>query len=273
MNALINLICLQTKIGYVRLGVKPKPDDTKPEMMVFGDSHSKSLFDAFNEAALQANIHAVYSGTSYCTPLLGIYILRADQAQVGCHLVNQRVFDYVKANQIKKVFLIGRWSVYTDGGYDGLEATWIGLTKDGKKQKASSRIAFEAALKKTVAAYARIGVQLSIVEQVPQQTLDVKELYYKIYANDLQNVSESIRALSVSRQQHVQLQSFVSALFKKHAQAGQLNLVNFDDIFCGDDKCLIGTDKYSYYFDNNHLTTAGGLWLLISLRNISVISS
>lgn len=244
------------------IGVKNKVA-AKPAIAVFGDSHSKSLFDAFDQSALHANIHGVYSGTSYCTPLLGVYILRADQELVGCHLVNQRLFDYVKANQIKKVFLIGRWSVYTDGGYGGTEATWIGLSKDGKKDKAASRIAFEAGLKQTVEAYASIGVQLYIVEQVPQQTLNVKDLYYKIYpiniyANDLQNVSERIYALSVSKQQHLQLQSFVSALFKQHAEAGQLNLVNFDDIFCGDDKCLIGTDKHSYYFDNNHLTTAGG---------------
>ena len=264
-------------LGIKSGGVNPAntvtANATKPAFVAFGDSHSKSLFDAFNEAALQANVHAVYSGTSYCAPLLGIYILRADQAQVGCHLVNQRVFDYVKANQIKKVFLIGRWSVYTDGGYDGAEATWIGVTMDGKREKALSRVAFEAGLKQTVAAYASIGVQLSIVEQVPQQMLGVKDLYYKIYASsnpdDQKKVSESIRELSVSKQQHLQLQSFVSPLFKRHAQAGQLNLINFDDIFCDTEKCLIGSNEYSYYFDNNHLTTAGGRMVVDELvKNI-----
>jgi peptidoglycan/LPS O-acetylase OafA/YrhL len=246
------------------IGVKPASKvQAKPAFVVFGDSHSKSLFDAFNQAALQANTHAVYSGASYCTPFLGIYILRADQVQVGCHLINQRVFDYVKANQIKKVFLIGRWSVYTDGGYDGTEATWIGITQRGKKDKTSSRKAFEAGLRQTVEAYASIGAQLYVVEQVPQQTHGVKDLYYKIYnnktdVNDVQKVTESIRELSVTKQQHLQLQSFVSQLFKQHAQTGQLSLINFDDIFCDGEKCLIGTDKHSYYFDNNHLTTAGG---------------
>lgn len=231
---------------------------TKPAVVVFGDSHSKSLFDAFNEAALKANIHAVYSGTSHCAPLLDIYILRNDQAQVGCHLVNQRMFDYVKTNQIKKIFLVSRWSAYTDGGYDGTEATWIGLTKDGKKDKTSSRKAFEAGLKQTVEAYASIGAQLYIVEQVPQQTLNVQDLYYKLHTKDLTKVTENIYELSVSRQQHTNLQSFVNALFEKHVATGQLNLINFDDVFCDAQKCLFGADKYSYYFDNNHLTTAGG---------------
>lgn len=232
--------------------------DTGPKVMVFGDSHSKSLFDAFNEAAQKTNIHAVYSGASDCTPLLGVYILRADQAQVGCHLVNQRVFEYVKANHIKKVFLISRWSVYTDGGYDGTEATWIGKTKDAKRDKALSREAFEAGLKQTVMAYSSIGVQLYIVEQVPEQALNVQDLYYKLHTKNLGRITENIHELSVSKQQHTQLQVFVNGLFKQHAAAGQLSLVNFDDIFCDAEKCLFGTDKQSYYFDNNHLTTAGG---------------
>ena len=261
-------------LGIKTMGVKPTnigiTDEAKPAFMVFGDSHSKSLMDAFNQAALQVNIYGSYSGISDCTPFLGVFILRSDQVQVGCHLVNQRVFDYVKANKIKKVFLIGRWSVYTDGGYDGAEATWIGVTKDGKRERALSRKAFEAGLKQTLVAYASIGTQLYIVEQAPQQMGGVKDLYYKMYAskidiNNLQTVTDSIRALSVSKQQHLQLQSFVSRLFKQHAQAGQLNLINFDTIFCGREKCLIGTDKHSYYVDNNHLSTAGGRMLVDEL--------
>lgn len=234
--------------------------ETMPEIVVFGDSHSKSLFDAFNSAALKANIHAVYSGVSYCTPFLGVYILRDDQAQIGCHLVNQRVFDYVKANKIKQIYIIGRWSVYTDGGYDGTEATWIGQTPNSKKNKELSRAAFAAGLKKTVEAYASIGAKLTIVKQIPQQNLNVQDLYYKVYgnstnANDPQKITESIHELSVSKQQHLALQNFASTQFKQYSQ---LNLLNFDDIFCDAEKCLFGNNQHSYYFDNNHLTTAGG---------------
>lgn len=256
-------LCALGKTNGVTSANTDSKVEAKPAFVVFGDSHSKSLFDAFNHAASQINVHAVYSGISYCVPFLGVYILRSDQTQVACHLVNQRVFDYVKANQVKKIFLVGRWSVYTDGGYDGTEATWIGITHGSKKNKALARKAFESGLKQTVAAYASIGTKVYIVEQVPQQTHGVKDLYYKIYnnrtdANDVHKVSKSIRELSVTKHQHLQLQSFVSQLFKQYAQTGQLNLINFDEIFCDSEKCLIGTDKYSYYFDNNHLTTVGG---------------
>lgn len=259
-------------LGINSKGVKPANTDStaqaKPTFMVFGDSHSKSLFDAFDQAALQSNIQGVYSGVGDCAPLLGIYILRTGQAQVACNSLNEWIFNYVKINKISKVFLISRWSLYTDGGYDGTEAIWIGVNKDSKREKSSSRAAFEAGLKQTVAAYASIGTQVYIVAQIPQQRFGVKDLYYKIYAsknynselsaNDLQKVTESIRELSVPRRQHLQLQSFVNPLFKQYAQAGQLSLINFDDILCGSEKCLMGTDKHSYYVDNNHLSTTGG---------------
>ena len=121
---------------------------------------------------------------------------------------------------------------------------------------------FEAGLKKTVDAYASIGTQLYIVEQIPQQSLGVKDLYYKIYAShnqgNQQKIAKNIRELSVSKQQHLQLQSLVHSLFKQQVPAGHLNLINFDEIYCNNEKCLIGTDKQSYYFDNNHLSTTGG---------------
>ena len=38
-----------------------------------------------------------------------------------------------------------------------------------------------------------------------------------------------------------------------------LTLINFDDIFCNKEKekCLVGNEKYSFYFNNNHLSTNG----------------
>lgn len=253
------------------LGTKSSGNETKPDFVVFGDSHSKSMFDAFDEAAAKTNTKGVYTGQSYCAPFLGVTIFRPDLVQADCHLVNERVFAYTKANKIRKIFLIGRWTIYTDGGYYETEATWIGLSISSLKTKAASRQAFKLGLKKTVEAYANIGTQVFIVMQVPQQMLGVQDLYYKIYpntiiANDKQKIAKNVYELSVDKQKHLKLQSFVNLLFKQQelaqTQAGQLNLVNFDDIFCDDKKCLIGTDKVSFYFDNNHLSTAGGKMLV-----------
>ena len=38
-----------------------------------------------------------------------------------------------------------------------------------------------------------------------------------------------------------------------------LTLINFDDIFCNEEKgkCMVGNEKYSFYYNNDHLSTNG----------------
>ncbi len=230
----------------------------KPAFMMFGDSHARSLFDAFDAAAINASQRGSFTGSYNCPPLLGIYVLRRGQAVNDCNALNTRVYEHVKANKIAKVFLVSRWTYYTDGGYDGVDATWIGLSKNSQRSKETSRAAFEAGLKATVEAYANIGTRLYIVTQIPQQKIQVQDVYYNLFAYDKNNVSQQIQQLSVSKMQHQQLQSYVNALFKGYDNTERLKLVSFDDVLCDHDKCSIGDATKSYYSDNNHLTTEGG---------------
>ncbi len=234
----------------------------KPSFMMFGDSHSRSMFDAFDAAAVKTGQHGNFTGTYNCPPLLGIHVLRRGQSENDCNALNARIYGHVKANKIPKVYLVSRWTYYTDGGYDARDAVWIGLSKNSQRSKETSRLAFETALKTTIEAYASIGTQVYIVEQVPLQRLQVKEAYYNLYAYDKSNVGQEIRALSVSTKEHQQLQAYVSGLFKRHEQARQVTLINLDKQLCDREKCSIGTSTKSYYSDNNHLTTDGNLLII-----------
>ena len=258
---------------FEKPGVHTNPDwlcdigakQDKPSFMMFGDSHSRSMFDAFNAAAARTSQLGKFTGSYNCPPLLGIHVLRRGQAENNCNALNSRVYEYVKANKIPNVYLVSRWTFYTDGGYDGADATWIGLSKNSQRSKEISRAAFEAGLKATVEAYASIGTQLYIVEQVPQQKLQVKEAYYNLYAYDERNVGKQIQQLSVSKTEHQQLQSYVNTLFKGYEQEGKLKLVNLDDALCKAEQCSIGSATKSYYSDNNHLTTDGALLVVDAL--------
>jgi peptidoglycan/LPS O-acetylase OafA/YrhL len=238
--------------------------------VVFGDSHSLSLFDTFNAAAANNKQYGVFTAASGCTPFLGIYALRGDQAERDCFLLNKRVFDYVKSNNINKVFLVARWTYYTDGGYDGTNFSYIGLSKSDAASKEVSRKAFVYGLQKTIEAYADIGVKLYIVTQVPQQKHEPKDIYYKLYNEGGATFSASLVNLSISRPEHQQLQSYVMSLFKTYEERNLVRLISFDDIFCDERKCLIGTIEKSYYLDNNHLSGEGEHLVLDVLRNILV---
>ena len=225
--------------------------------LVFGDSHALALLPAFEKLAGQSAKRGLSIGASGCIPFLGVYAVPGDRRDAACNRLNQRVYAYVKAQGIKKVFLVAKWTYYTDGGYDETDFSHIGLNQDSKASKQISRNAFEQGLEKTVAAYAAIGVQPIIVSQAPQQRYDARSVYYKAYANDANQAGPNIRKLSVAVAEHQKLQLFTSSLFNKYTQTKQLSLVSLDDLFCDSSKCLIGTDKTSWYFDDDHLSTVG----------------
>lgn len=242
--------------------------DDKVSFVVFGDSHSLSLFDTFHAAAASSKQYGMFTSASGCTPFLEVYALRGDQAERDCFLLNKRVFDYVKSNKITKVFLVARWTYYTDGGYYGTNFSYIGLSKSDAASKEISRKAFVYGLQKTIEAYTNIGVKLYIVTQVPQQKYEPKDVYYKLYNEGGTTFSESLKNISISRFEHQQLQSYVMSLFKAYEEKNLVRLISFDDIFCDEKKCLMGTVEKSYYLDNNHLSVEGERLISDVLRNI-----
>ncbi len=252
-------VCFDRPEAYLRTDwlcdIGPKIGNAS--FLVFGDSHALTLLPAFEELAGRNAKRGLSTGASGCIPLLGVFAVPADQRDAACHRLNQRVYEYVKAQEIKKVFLVARWTYYTDGGYDETDFSHIGLSQDSKASKQLSREAFEQGLEETVAAYAAIGVQPIIVSQAPQQRHDARTVYYKAYANDASQPGGNIRKLSVSVAEHLKLQLFTSLLFGKYTQAGRLSLVSLDDLFCDSSKCLIGTDRASWYFDDDHLSVVG----------------
>ena len=238
--------------------------------IVFGDSHALSLLDAFDKAARSVNVYGVFTAASSCAPFSKIYPLSVSQEVIDCNLLNKRVLDYVKDNKIAMVFLVARWPYYTDGGYDGKDFVFLGLSKDAEQNKASSRKAFEVGLQNTVDAYEKMGVKLYIVAQVPQQRYDARKIYYKSYApyKSKDEFNANLRSLSVSVQEHHQLQSHVTSLFKLYESEKKLNLISFDDIYCDSDKCSVGDLDKSYYSDDDHLSSAGALLVVDEIMNL-----
>ena len=243
-------------------------DHSRPSFIVLGDSHALSFLDAFDKAAESENVTGAFSAVSSCPPLLEIHPLNVSQEVNNCNLLNERIFEYVRTNEIKKVFLVARWTYYTDGGYDSDELLFLGLSKDAKPSKDSSRQAFEVALQNTIEAYQKIGARVYVVSQIPQQQYDAKKLYHRSYAlhKTGDEFNGQLRSLSISRQDHHRLQSYVASRFKFHESEEKITVISFDHIFCNGDKCLVGDHEKSYYHDDDHLSSAGSLLVVEDLK-------
>ncbi len=229
----------------------------KPSFFVFGDSHGLQLVSAFDAAARAAGRTGQFAGFSGCVPLLGTYPLtRPDQATQDCHALNDRVLAHVRSQRFKHVFLVAKWSYYTDFWNGTQYLNGIGLSPSDPVSLENTRLAFEKGFRDTVAAYQKLGVRLYVVEQVPQQLYAPAEIY-KLVASDPLGARQRLKELSTPLPRHLALQAFSRNVFKTHGTPTATQPVNFDPLFCDEQVCRVGTTDTSYYEDPSHLSQDG----------------
>lgn len=227
-----------------------------PVYFIFGDSHSLSLLPAFDNALTQLGRGGVFVGLSSCIPFLSVYSLRDDNINNNCYKLNQRVFDFVSASNVKRIVLVSRWSYYTDGGYNGDDFSYIGKNSTDIKSANISRAAFENGLTQTIAAYDKIGVEVVIVPQVPQQSDEPLNIYAKS-SGQIDKLLDS----SINVSEHLKLQRFANSLFNRDNVA----LYDFTKVLCDARRCPVGNSTHSFYFDDDHLSLKGSHLLIPKL--------
>ncbi len=235
------------------------PKGKNSEIAVFGDSHAISLLPAFDLIGKKIRKSIAHIGLGGCPSLLDVWVLKGNFDTGVCKKLAQRQLTYVKDHEIKKVFLTSRWTIYTDGNYEGKKLFHLALNRDDSLDKSTSRKAFEQGLNKTIQAYRDLGAEVYIVAQVPQQLRSTKEIYYAMYDSNFSDVkkSEFIRKYSVPIYKHTALQSYTRRLFDAHASRNEIKLINLDSIFCDNARCIFGTAKQPYYVDADHLSIFG----------------
>ncbi|MDB6143795.1 MAG: acyltransferase [Pseudomonas sp.] len=245
---------------------------SSPDIAVFGDSHAEALLPAFDSAGKNTGQSVAHIGLGGCPPLLGVDVARGSYDAGVCENLAEREFEYVKQHHIKRVFLVSRWTLYTDG--DDNRARKIGnfLVAKGHQDttRETSRAVFEDGLATTLDAYKAIGAQVYIVEQVPQQLVTPKNIYYRLSSDRSLSTTQKlalVRTVSVPKQHNDELQRFTRQLFDADSAVYHINLIVLDDAFCQNDVCLLG-DTHSYYKDYNHLNQRGATLLTGKITEI-----
>lgn len=233
---------------YCHVGdAKPKQD-----IFAFGDSHAYSLLPAFEKLAAEHSLSIAFSSASGCPPLLGIQSMRGelDIEKHNCQALNERIFSYIKSEQISTVVLVGRWSYY--GGGTTKLGSYNLIAKDPTTQPTLAQSAqnLQWAIDNTVKRYREIGVNVYLVEDNPQQLKNPKEVLRTGKGRE-----HAYDALSVSKAEHLKHSAFsVKAIRETPA-----TVINFDSILCQEAICPLTREGKFWYFDNNHLSTSGAL--------------
>lgn len=236
------------------IGTSSRP----PEFFVTGDSHALAMLPAFRAVSAQTGKAGLVTGFSGCVPLIGVYPHRNDQQLQNCFLLNQRVYDFVAQAKIKTVFLVARWTYYTDGDYDGGYSVFLRRSLDADLSLGESRATFKSAFEQTIDAYSAIGVTVVVVSQVPMQRSQSQDIYRRAYEWPF-DIGSRLRYHSVSTGQHTQLQSYVSSVFA--ARSGRFDLIDTTPVYCVGTVCPVGNATESFYVDDDHVTTPGSMML------------
>ena len=228
---------------------------SEPSFLLVGDSHALALLHVFDEVASRSNLAGLFAGDSGCPPLVDVHAMRGPQYEKSCYLLNQRIVEFAKSSGIKKVILAGRWTRYTDGNnYEGDDLIYLGLSGQEKPSKQSSRAAFEHGVKATASLYESMGADVYLIEQVPLQEYQPRDIYRRAYENG--HIARAIlERYSVSVGKYRSFESYVTEAFKKNAP--HFKMVSLDDLLCPIEKCLVGDESGSYYFDASHLSGYG----------------
>lgn len=234
-------------------------DPGTPDYLVLGDSHMYALLPAFRAAEQASGAIGGYAGYSGCPPLLLIHALRKDQQKKDCHALNRRVFEYVRDNHVKTVFLVARWAFYTNGDYHGSSPSYLALRQNDEKSLAISRTALIAGLQETVRRYAGINTRVVIINQIPQQLGPARDIYYRAFATD--TPAATLSRLSVPREMHESLLTHARSAFAGLRQSDQLQVIDLTSRLCDAQHCLVGHEDRSFYFDDDHLSVTGALRL------------
>jgi hypothetical protein len=238
----------------------------KPTFIVWGDSHALSFTDGMDKYAHENGVTGVFAGKSACPPLRLVRILINDVPS-NCRQFNDIIFADVAADKdIKNVFLVGRWEVYsgkpTLGNDAGAEMTLDdGITKDVIER--NNPKVFEESLVRTVGSLERAGKNVYFVMDVPEVPYDVPSEMGKI--EYLKHVFPSLTSFVTSTlpySHYLERNEYVMQILERVKQKTNVRVINTQDILCKDGECMLTEKGRSLYADDDHLSIYGSQYVV-----------
>ena len=81
----------------------------KPEFILWGDSYAQTDMPAFFELSQEHGRNGYIFQRANCPPIFGI-LVKGDEGSEKCRAYNERVFNFLIAQKITNVFIVGSWT-------------------------------------------------------------------------------------------------------------------------------------------------------------------
>lgn len=244
------------------------PDNARQKILILGDSHSLSFLPVFKRVAESLEIQMYYSGIAECPPLKDTFSVRPNIIQDACKYRNQLAFEDLREGKFDLLILNARWSLYSVGSRNG-DLRKIASSFNAREQNKRNESKFVEYLSDTITYSKKNGVKVLLIKEPPLQEYDATLVYKSaLLNNSLDN--EYIENFSIDFEVYKKDSSLLESVFEQ-LDRDIYEVVEFFDTssrLCTGKKCLIGTSRHSFYYDDDHLSNRGASLYEDELRQI-----
>jgi|APLak6261663543_1056040.scaffolds.fasta_scaffold01058_4 peptidoglycan/LPS O-acetylase OafA/YrhL len=236
---------------------------------VWGDSHAEAMapgvvvMPGLNEAVM------LQLTKTSCPPLLGASVLRGGTEYRECEVFNDRVMELLKKRKdITTVVLAARWPVYALEAVFGVPEEVPGAAKYALKIRdsnvltpISSMEVFGESLSKTIGLLVQAGKKVVVVGAVPEMKYNAPGCV----ARERMSLLSSMQC-GLYQDKVVSRILGVNDVLGRAANQYQAIAVYPDSILCQKGYCAVeGPGGQIFYYDHNHLSTAGARYVFSRL--------
>jgi hypothetical protein len=250
------------KIGQGAIPPIVGAGDTTPSFALLGDSHARALIPILTQETLKKGISGYIMTCNDHPPLLGIDQL-SDGYDQHLNRTNNAIVQFIQQHQkVKTVILAARWARYTKGVQYGPENPFTIRLKEsssGSNSFRSNALLVQEGLSRMVTKLLDMNRKVILVTDVPEIGNEVPRII-SLYTRFpmLVNMDELLPTITKYNERQLEAQHILSRL----AQLQGVTLIHAESrMFDEKGKGLIMVDDELLYNDDDHLSTAGALYV------------
>lgn len=219
----------------------------RPSFLLWGDSHAAVYFPALDVLARRYGV-AGYDATKLgCAALIPIrpretppekWMLRAGKLN-ACDAHNAQVMQFITETHPRAILIAAEWAAYAVGKHSVVGAS------------DQYDIAFETGVAKLRA----LGIRVFVVQDVPGATSTEPGALAKAYLTGRTTTVEPNLAAYLRRE------SLFRAVAADLRRRGLIEVIDPATRLCDQKSCRVTDDGYPLYYDSNHLSARGALFV------------
>ncbi|MCD8553363.1 acyltransferase family protein [Seleniivibrio sp.] len=247
-----------TKDKLCRIGGK-----NEPTFALIGDSHALAMSSGMDALLKKTDTTGLLFARSTCAPTNGADVLNGARYLDCSKYIDKALEVIISEPSVKTVFLTARWGMYANNKRY-LGTTKLYVVKDDKDKGnpyASDGLLYQG-LKGTIARLNTAGINAVVILDVPDIGFDVPVEAGK-YAMMKQMFGERVGKLDYdfSSSTHYAWAKDFNDMIASLSKEVRFSVIDPSEFLCRNGECELFDGMSPLYFDSNHLSTHGSLFV------------